>query len=122
MPPESLPPRGQPSRPSPAPGQPPPATTGDVPGSYLDAVIADAAQRAGVAPEQVRVDRDQAVQWSDGSLGCPEPGAVYIQVIIDGYWVEVTAAGRSYDYRLDDQGNFRLCDQPLRSPPGVIDR
>lgn len=92
-------------------------TSGDEPGDYLDAVIADAAQRAGVPPAEVQVERNQAVQWRDGSLGCPEPGMAYTQAIVDGYWVELLAGGERYDYRLDHRGNFRLCEQALRTPP-----
>lgn len=92
-------------------------TTAEEPSGYLEAVIADAARRAGVARSEVQVVRNQTVQWSDGSLGCPEPGMAYIQVIVDGYWVELRAGGKLYDYRLDRQGNFRLCEQAFRKPP-----
>lgn len=95
----------------------PPPVSGEVPSGYLDAVIADAAQRAGVSRSEVHVERDQSVQWSDGSLGCPEPGMAYTQAIVDGFWVELRAGGDHYDYRLDHRGNFRLCEQPLRKPP-----
>lgn len=107
------------------PADPPGAggpATGGVPEPYLDAVLADAARRAGVGAGQVRVERAQPAQWPDGSLGCPEPGMQYIQMIVDGYWVELTAGGRAFDYRLDGQGNYRLCERPDRSPPYTTDR
>lgn len=107
--------------PVPAPGGDRPII-GEVPSAYLEAVVADAAERARVAPERVEVRRAQAVQWNDGSLGCAKPGENYIQMIVDGYWVELAAGGGEFDYRLDGQGNFRLCDQPGRVPPYIIDR
>lgn len=95
---------------------------GEVPAPYLEAVIADAARLARVPTSQVEVLRAQSVQWRDGSLGCPKPDMNYIQMIVDGYWVEVTAGGREFDYRLDGHGNYYLCDQPDRSPPYQTDR
>jgi hypothetical protein len=33
----------------------------------------------------------EAVTWPDGALGCPEPGIVYTQALVPGYWVVVEA-------------------------------
>ena len=44
-----------------------------------------------------------------GGLGCPLPGMVYPQVVVDGYQVIVEADGRTYDYRGSGVGKFRLC-------------
>jgi hypothetical protein len=112
---------GQPRDPSPPPGARQPASSA-VPAPYLEAVIADAARRAGVPADRVEVTRAQSVQWRDGSLGCPEPDMMYTQAIVDGYWVELEAAGSGFDYRLDGEGRFRLCQQPDRSPPYTTDR
>lgn len=108
---------------SPAPdagAQPP--RSGEVPDRYLERVIADAAERSGAPRERIEVTRDEAVRWRDGSLGCPEPGMMYTQAIVDGFWVELRAEGRGYDYRLDGQGHFRLCEQPQRGSPYPGDR
>jgi hypothetical protein len=110
------------------PGQPAPGggdqewRTGEVPEQYMEQVIADAARRTGVPSERIEVIRAEAVQWRDGSLGCPEPGQSYIQMIVDGYWVVLAAGGEQLDYRLDDRGTFRLCDQPSPQPPYSDDR
>lgn len=116
--------------PSPEPAPPPddsPATspaeeapvTGEVPDSMLDPVLADAAERTGAATDALDVTRAEQVQWSDGSLGCPEPGMFYTQAIVLGYHVEVTAPGGiELDYRLDDRGRFRLCDTGPFTRPG----
>lgn len=130
--PTTPPPRTQPPTTSPTPPRrtPPPRvtplpdpepstpTTGEVPAEYLDAVLADAADRAGVTASDVDVIRAQAKTWNDGSLGCPEPGHFYTQALVDGYWVEVMAGGTGYDYRLTGRGDFRLCTSPTLQPPG----
>jgi hypothetical protein len=90
--------------PAPAP------VTGEVPDEYLAAVLEDAAERTGLPVEGLVVIRSEFVEWSDGSLGCPEPGMMYTQAIVPGYRVEVGAGDGVLDYRLDDGGRFRLCE------------
>lgn len=92
--------------PTPDPGA---AVTGEVPEALLAPVLADAAQRSGATTDQIVVTMAKAVEWSDSSLGCPQPGMSYLQVILPGYHVTLEAGGNAYDYRLDDRGNFRLC-------------
>lgn len=96
---------------------PPPSeiqpTGGEVPAAYLAAVLADAAERLEVDQSELSVDEAVAVVWSDGSLGCPEPGQDYIQVLIEGYRVVVSAYGETLDYRLDQRGHFRLCESGM---------
>ena len=79
--------------------------TGEVPKSFVDEVVADAASRAGVDESSVVVTTAAAVQWPDGSLGCPEPGVMYTQAIVDGSQIVVQAGGETYDYRLDGRAS-----------------
>jgi hypothetical protein len=78
----------------------------------LERICADAAQRAGVALDQVKVLTVESVTWSDGSLGCPEPGMMYTQALVDGYQVVVEAGGTQLDYRGSGPGQFRVCTNP----------
>jgi hypothetical protein len=48
-------------------------------------------------------------QWSDGALGCPEPGQAYTQAIVDGYQVIIDHNGQSFDYHASASGFFKLC-------------
>jgi hypothetical protein len=81
---------------------------GEVPDAVLASVIDAAATETGVDPAEVVVINAEAVTWSDGSLGCPEPGVLYTQALIDGYRVVVEAGGRQLDYRIGN-GEPRLC-------------
>ncbi len=68
----------------------------------------DAAERAraalvsqlGVAPEQIKVEATEAHTWNDASLGLPEEGMMYAQVITDGYIVTLSHAGKQYVYHV----------------------
>ena len=59
---------------------------------------ADLAKRLGVDPSQVEVVGVSSVTWPDASLGCPQPGMVYTQVMVDGYRVRLRASGQVYEY------------------------
>jgi hypothetical protein len=86
-----------------------PSTTAD---PIVEPVRADAATRAGVDRSAVEIVQAAAVEWSDGSLGCPEPGMLYTQAIVSGWHVVVRAGGRDFDYRVTGPGQFRLCEHP----------
>ena len=92
------------------PVEPIPAVTGEAPAALLADIQADLATLSGAAPEEMVVIRDQAVTWSDGSLGCPQPGMMYTQALVPGYWVVVQVGEQEYDYRAGQNGYFVLCE------------
>lgn len=49
------------------------------------------------------------VEWSDTSLGCPQPDTTYTPQIIPGYLVTVNVAGEPYNIHTDLQGNAVMC-------------
>jgi hypothetical protein len=84
---------------------------GEAPSDLVERIVADAAGRTGLDAGDVLVVRAEAVTWNDGSLGCPEPGGVYTQALVEGYHVIVDADGTELDYRATDNGSFRLCEE-----------
>jgi hypothetical protein len=86
------------------------AGTSSLPASITDPIIAEIAGLAGVPVDQVVVVSAEAVTFPDGGLGCPQPGMAYTQVLVDGYKVVATAAGKTYDYRGTGAGTFRRCE------------
>lgn len=82
---------------------------GEVPEEMMEAILKDAVARTGLSEEQLAVERAEAVIWSDGSLGCPKPGEFYTQALVDGYWVELSGPDIWLDYRVDNNGQFKLC-------------
>jgi hypothetical protein len=82
--------------------------------------IADLAGRLGVAPAQIEVVRVEAVVWPDGSLGCPQPGMLYPQVLQDGMRIRLAVAGVIYQYHSGERRAPFLCTNPSEpAPPGV---
>ncbi len=114
------------SQPAPAGTTPESATggtTGVTPPAEAQAVVRlareDLAQRLGLAPEAIRLVSVEAVDWSDTSLGCPQPGMMYAQVITPGYRVMLEAGGQRYEYHTDEGQFVVLCENPtgLKLPP-----
>ena len=54
-----------------------------------------------IEPAQVKVVDLEEVTWPDASLGVPEPGKMYAQVLVKGYRVTLEATGRRFEYHTD---------------------
>lgn len=99
---------------------PPPSGSpviGEVPADVMAKVTADLATRTGLDPATFTFVRAEQVIWADGSLGCPIPGQVYIQVQTPGYWIVITANGKTYDFRATQTGALQLCEGLQPQPP-----
>ena len=73
--------------------------------------LEDLAQKLGLAPEAIRLVSVEAVEWSDTSLGCPQPGMMYAQVITPGFRVVLEANGEQYVYHTDADRFVVLCEK-----------
>jgi hypothetical protein len=77
--------------------------------SAVDAVMTEASTHLGVSRDQVHVDQVQAQQWPDSSLGCPQPGQLYSQIVTPGFLVMISAGGKQLEYHTDDRSRVMLC-------------
>lgn len=50
----------------------------------------------------------EAVNWPDTSLGCPEPGKMYAQVITPGYRIVLSSGKTDFAFHTDKNGHFVL--------------
>ena len=75
----------------------------------VDASLRDAVSRLGVGPPQLQVESVEPREWRDSSLGCPQPGFFYAQVITPGYLVVVAGAGKRLEYHTDTRGRSVMC-------------
>lgn len=56
------------------------------------------ATRLGIEPADISLVKMEKVDWPDTSLGVPEPGKMYAQVITPGYRIILSAEGKDYTY------------------------
>lgn len=80
----------------------------------------DLARRIGVDADAIDVVTVQDVTWSDGSIGCPEPGRMYTQALVEGAWIELGHDGATYAYHWGQgQPEPFLCERSSGPPSGA---
>jgi hypothetical protein len=89
-------------------------TSGEVqplPGSdkALAAAMADLAKQTGLLSNDIQLVSMEATEWNDASLGCPQEGFMYAQVITPGFLIILEGQGQQYEYHTDRAGNVVLC-------------
>ena len=78
----------------------------------------DLAQRLSISTTQISLIEAVEVEWSDSSLGCPQPDMAYLQVITPGYRILLEASGTQYEYHSNKDIYVIYCEnQNLISPP-----
>lgn len=84
-----------------------------IPGSEdaLAAAIKDLSEQTGIPAGEITLVSIEAVEWGDTSLGCPQEGYMYAQVITPGYKLILAAQGQQYQYHTDQKANVVLCQQ-----------
>jgi hypothetical protein len=65
---------------------------------FIDQAKMDLADRLAVDAGAITVMSAELVEWSDASLGCPEPDMVYAQIPTDGSLIVLLSGGIEYHY------------------------
>ena len=79
--------------------------------TLVDQAVADLATRLKIDASSIVTVSAQAMSWPDGSLGCPQPGMLYTQVMVDGALIELSVDGTSYSYHSGASGAPFLCQK-----------
>ena len=89
----------------------------------IDKAIADLTNRLSIPAVEITVLEATPVVWPDASLGCPQPGMVYIQVPEDGLLIRLQAGGQIYEYHSGGIRDPFLCEKTGKdpNPPPQID-
>ncbi len=84
-------------------------------------VSQDLAERLQIDVSQIVLISSQAVEWRDSSLGCPEPGMMYMTVITPGYRLVLSANGELFEYHTGRNDLFVFCPDitPGAPSPGT---
>jgi hypothetical protein len=97
-----------------------PDLVGEVPEQILLQIMQQVAASTGAPLADLEIEEARAVTWNDGSLGCPEPGQLYTQALVDGYWVVIEVAGETFDFRVGANGEFKFCPPGRGEPPADL--
>jgi hypothetical protein len=77
--------------------------------AVVQAAKKDLAQRLNVRPESIELAGPiEEVTWPNSSLGCPEPGMMYAQVLTPGYRIKLQTSGKAFEYHTG-KGVVKLC-------------
>jgi hypothetical protein len=91
-----------------------PGSAGPQPGQ-VDIAKRDLAERLSISTGQINVVEVREVTWRDGSIGCPQPGMLYKQVLVNGSLIVLEAEGTRYEYHSGAGRDPFYCAQP--EPP-----
>ncbi len=81
----------------------------------LEKAKTDLAQRLSVLPEEIAIVQATSVTWPDGSLGCPQEGMVYAQVLTPGYLIRLQSGDQKFEYHASRGTEVVYCENPM--PP-----
>lgn len=97
--------------------------------AIVDASIAALAEHLSIPTDAIEVVTAREMTWPDGALGCPQPGEMYTQALVDGYQVVLDANERVYVFHAGSDGEPFLCPSDEKDggydfvpPPGDIER
>ncbi len=80
--------------------------------------ITDLANRLGIPGSDIEVVTEKIVTWRDGSLGCPKPGMMYTQALVEGTLIVLRAGGRDYSYHSGAGKPPFYCENPVSPASG----
>ena len=88
---------------------PQPAPAGQGAERAIQLARQDMAQKLNVPLDEIREVSVEAMEWPDTSLGCPQPGMMYAQVITPGFRVVLAAKGQTVEYHTDSGRRVVSC-------------
>jgi len=79
-----------------------------------EVAVQTVAEKLNIQVEELSVADSRAMEFSDASLDCPQPGMMYAQVITPGHRVLVKYQNKTYDVRVS--GSYgQICDKPAKN-------
>jgi len=79
----------------------------------------DLAGRLSIPVNEIILLDAQAVTWSNSSLGCPQPGMVYADILTPGYLILLSVNNKEYEYHAGKSSDVFLCENPTPPVPGM---
>ena len=98
----------------------PPVPSQEPQNSLVDQAKSDLAERLGIETSEIELLKIEEVTWRDGSLGCPQPGMMYTQALVNGSLIQLLHNGTIYQYHSGRGGTPFLCENPPKDMDEAI--
>ena len=85
----------------------------------IEKAKADLAQRLSVPANKIMLVEATSVVWPDASLGCPQEGMVYAQVLTPGYLIRLMYKNQQFEYHASRGIEVIYCENPTPPVPGT---
>lgn len=86
--------------------------------NLIEKAKADLAGRLAVSANEINLIEATSVTWPDSSLGCPQEGMVYTQVLTPGYLILLEQGGNTFEYHAGSRDTIVTCENPSPPVPG----
>jgi hypothetical protein len=87
--------------------------------NMIDKAITDLAQRLTISADEIILLEATSVVWPDASLGCPQEGMAYAQVLTPGYLILLQYTDNKFEYHAGKNGSLTYCKNPTPPIPGT---
>lgn len=87
--------------------------------SLIEMAKRDLAQRLSISVDEISFVEAKPVVWSDSSLGCPQEGMGYMQVLTPGYLILLEHTGKTFEYHASMGDTIVTCENPSPPVPGI---
>ena len=89
--------------------------------SLIEKSKEDLAHRLSISISQINLVEARGVVWPDASLGCPQPGMAYAEVLTPGYLILLNAGSKEYEYHASKGTEVVYCENPMSPVQGTPD-
>ena len=95
--------------------------TSDIAGmeSLIEMAKNDLARRLSVSVDEISVIDARSVVWPNASLGCPQEGMFYAEVLTSGYLILLSVGDLKYEYHAGRDSEVFYCENPIPPVPGL---
>lgn len=87
--------------------------------SMIDQAKTSLADMLSISIPEIDLIKADAVTWPDSSLGCPQEGMAYAQILTSGYLILLSYAGKNYEYHAGRDQQVFYCKGPTQPVPGI---
>ena len=87
--------------------------------SLIETAKEDLTRRLSISMTQISLVEATEVVWPDSSLGCPQEGMAYAQVLTPGYLIRLESGNKEFEYHASKGTFITYCENPSPTIPGT---